>query len=100
MGSSDAARRAGMKVASIETVGTINPTAIATSGPWSANELNRVEKIRGRGNARSRPIEQPVAESIAPCRKTRLTTFPWWAPNATRIPISRVRWVTEYAITP
>ena len=33
MGSSDAARRAGMKVASIETVGTINPTAIATTGP-------------------------------------------------------------------
>jgi len=27
-----------MKVASIETAGTINPTTIATIGPWGANE--------------------------------------------------------------
>jgi hypothetical protein len=66
MGSSDAAPRAGMKVASIETVGTINPTAIATIGPWGANELNTAENTRGSGNARSRPIVQPVADSMAP----------------------------------
>jgi hypothetical protein len=56
MESSDAARRAGMKVSSIETVGTINPTVIATIDPWGANELNTTENSRGSGNARSRPI--------------------------------------------
>jgi hypothetical protein len=68
MGSSEAARRAGMKVASIETVGTINPTTIATIGPWGAKALNIIENTRGSGNARSRPIAQPIADSIAAAR--------------------------------
>jgi hypothetical protein len=55
-----------MKVASIETVGTINFTAIATIGPWGSNELNTAENTRGSGHAGSRPIVQPVADSVAP----------------------------------
>jgi len=39
MASSDAARRAGMKVVSSETAGTINATAIAAIGPWGAKRL-------------------------------------------------------------
>ena len=77
MGSSDAARRAGMKVASIETVGTINPTAIATIGPWGANELKTAENTRGSGNARSRPIEQPIADSIPECAPSSIPGLLW-----------------------
>jgi hypothetical protein len=77
MGSSDAARRAGTKVASIETVGTINPTAIAIIGPWGANELNIAENTRGSGNARSKPIVQPIADSVAPLPQDQAENIPF-----------------------
>src|SRR5437016_10829413 len=47
-----------------------------------------------------RPPIIPTAHNVSPCPMTSLRTLPCVAPTATRIPISRVRWLTAYAITP
>jgi hypothetical protein len=46
------------------------------------------------------PIASPAAVSHPACRMTSLYTKLRCAPSAMRTPISRVRWLTEYAITP
>jgi hypothetical protein len=57
--------------------------------------MNRVS-----ATAAARPMPMPTSASVAPWRTTMPRTRPWTAPSAMRIPSSRRRWVTEYAITP
>ena len=48
----------------------------------------------------AREWPEPIAMSDSPSRRTIRTTWRRCAPRATRIPISRVRRVTAYAMTP
>ena len=52
-----------------------------------------------RASAPTSPITTPAIVNTIPCLSTQRRIALRLAPNATRMPISRVLWVTEYAIT-
>lgn len=46
------------------------------------------------------PYTKPIVTIVAPCRSTRLSTAPSYAPSVMRTPISFVRWPTTRESTP
>jgi hypothetical protein len=95
MGSTEAARRAGMNVAAIDA--TANNVATQTS-VTASQACTPNSKLRMDNDApieQINPIVSPVPVSHPAWRSTNLYTEPLCAPSAMRTPISRVRWLTE-----
>ena len=65
---------------------------------WSGRGTSTARGRRGGRDAI--PSTRPIATSVSPCRSTIAITAPRLAPSAIRTPNSRVRCVTEVAITP
>lgn len=65
-----------------------------------ANAVEDLPNKTPAGSARAIPIAPPTPTSTAACDTTTRITSPGSAPRATRIPISRVRCATAYAVTP
>src|SRR5262245_4771658 len=100
IGSTFAARCAGIQQASSATAISSSGTAMNVTGsvaltPKSSDFINRVSAKEA-----ANPIAMPASVSFIPCPVTILSTAPALAPSAIRTPISRVRCATEYAITP
>jgi hypothetical protein len=57
-------------------------------------------KIFGDGSAITKPIADPTAATLRPSFKIMREMSEAFAPRARRIPISWVRWPTEYAMSP
>src|SRR5439155_16026035 len=99
-GSTRAARRAGMRLATADTLSRIiaapaHDTGSAAPIPYSAPATTRAAAIAAR-----HPAARPTTATTNPCFMMRPRTVDGCAPSAIRIPISRVRRATEYAITP
>ena len=99
-GSHCVARHAGMKLATDATA--IRSTDMLASVPRSegCTPNSRLDIERASARDRTTPIESPTNASFAPCRTIIPRTSEGFAPRAIRMPISCLRWVTEYAITP
>src|SRR5262245_5979944 len=100
IGSTFAARRAGIQHASIATKVssggiTINVIGSVALTPYSSPPIRRVT-----AKAAASPAATPTSVRIIPCFSAIRSTSPGRAPSAMRTPISRVRWLTECEITP
>ena len=85
------------------SVATVNSVAVAVSHATGSTKLTPYSAPATAFAApsdNSVPIAIPTAAMPRPWRITRPTTADRLAPSAIRIPISRVRRATEYAITP
>ena len=100
IGSTLLARHAGTTVAanatSASNAGTLRKVAMSLV----LTPNNRLAITRVRATAPIKPAKMPISASCIPCRTTSPRIFSRRAPSATRIPISRVLWVTRYDITP
>ena len=100
-GSTRAARQAGTKLASADATSS---TAAAPSHDTGSRDADAVERARdrARGDGGEQAAgDQPGERDEQPLLHDRSRrTAPGRAPSAMRIPISRVRRATEYAITP
>jgi len=74
------------------------PANVSASVTPTSNNI--VVNKRVRAKAPPSPSKIPMTASDVPCRTTILITSACAAPKAIRTPISWVRSVTEYAISP
>lgn len=75
--------------------------AAAKAGAYQGETPNSKDDIRCvAANAAGSPMAHPYAARRAPLRSTRPTVSASDAPSAMRMPISRVRRVTAYDMTP
>ena len=74
------------------------PTKI--NGSRAVTPKSRLPTSRVPAKDSPSPTTMPAAASVTPCRTTSFSTSPGSAPRAMRRPSSRVRWLTEYDITP
>jgi len=91
-------RHAGATAASIVIMRSGSATAAKSNTPTCSNvaPAQRAEVIaRQQKKATTSPVATPQAPSFSPCRNTIHTTLRRLAPTAMRIPISRVRRLTE-----
>src|SRR5438477_6164052 len=95
IGSTLVALRAGTKQAPRAT--PVSRSAVATYVIVSVavTPNKKVDNKRVNANAPPSPITTPIRAGSIPCATTSLSTSSDLAPNATRIPISRVRCITE-----
>src|ERR1051325_2074282 len=100
MGSMPVARSAGMKQAAPATNINTKETAANVTGSDEgvANSSAPISLLSA--SAPTIPTVKPISTSVIPCRITIARMPVRVAPNAMRIPISRVRCVTDSAITP
>src|SRR5215831_18134496 len=99
-GSIDAARRAGMSVAATATSVTIPIATVSTRGSRGLMPTRIVDRAPVEAIDSSKPTATPTHASRIPCPTTRRKMTGNCAPSATRTPISRVRCVTAYEMTP
>src|SRR6185295_3833236 len=98
-GSTRAARPAGTTFAiSATTASTTNAIAKLTASNGGTNST--LDSTCAPSAASPAPIAPPITTSCIPSPRTICTNARGWAPRALRIPISRTRRLTEYAITP
>src|SRR5262249_44526324 len=100
IGSTFAALRAGTKQANNPTTVKHNPTVTNVAGSVVLTSNNRVAISRVKTSAPPKPTVSPTRVIFNPSPTTIASTVRVVAPSATRTPISCVRCVTEYAITP
>jgi hypothetical protein len=100
MGSTEAARRAGMKVAAIDATANNVATQTRVTASHACTPNSKLRMDNDAPIEQMSPIASPVPVNHPACRSTSLYTELRFAPSAIRTPISRVRWLTEYAITP
>src|SRR4029077_4798431 len=100
MGLMRVARRAGNQAAS-RGAAARTTNALANAGGSNAPTSKRIPlSIFPVAAASSRPRASPLKSMTEPSRIINRNTIPGCAPSAMRIPISRVRRATEYALTP
>src|SRR5439155_23059322 len=99
-GSMRVARRAGRYAASVPTAASTTAAARNVAGSAGCTPNSRPPSRRASAAAPTAPsrMASPVRASARPT--TSLVTRPEAAPSAMRMPISRVRWETEYDMTP
>src|SRR6185503_14250410 len=100
IGSTFVARRAGTKLAARATPVSNTETATKVSGSVALTPNNNVDITRVTAIAPATPTATPISASVSAFPTTLLNTSPGRAPNAILMPISRVRWVTRYDVTP
>src|SRR6184192_1484892 len=94
-GSTRAARQAGTRLASAETVRMMTAAEIHDSGSPAATPYNARETASAAATAKTQPAPRPATATTSPCRITLPRTADGRAPSAIRMPISRVRLATE-----
>src|SRR5215471_9597852 len=99
-GSTFAALRAGIQQANKTTNNNNAATApyVHKSAGRTPNSKSSIHRVRAK--AAGNPIATPTEASFKPCPTISLSTAPDCAPNAIRTPISCVRCVAVYDITP
>src|SRR5918996_3800142 len=100
MGSVRAARRAGSAAASTATADSTAVPIAKVGGSVGLTWKSRLETRLDNTSAPARPTASPMPASTAPWRTTVVSTSVWRGPRALPIPISCVRCVTPYEITP
>ncbi len=63
-------------------------------------DIIRLNMMRPTAHAPTRPTVSPITDCQMPRPATSHKTERPLAPRAIRMPISRLRWLTEYAVTP
>jgi hypothetical protein len=95
IGSTLAARRAGINVAISDTAATIEATQSTRNGVCMRFPFRSPERRLGKGSARRTPVTHPIPVISPPCRSINHNMSARPAPRAVRIPISCVRRLTE-----
>ena len=75
-------------------------TAAIVSGSVRLTPKSCAVSTRLAASAATTPIAAPTATGRSDWLRISRTTLPGVAPSAMRTPISCVRWLTKYAITP
>src|SRR5215471_14809686 len=99
-GLSRAARRAGSQHARAETARSSSVVAPKTQGsrgvmPYNSDAIKRLP-----ASATMTPMVAPARATALPCLRIIAATLRGSAPSAIRTPISDVRWLTIYDMTP
>src|SRR5262249_42248274 len=94
IGSTFAARRAGIQQATSATESNSAPIKANVSGALALTPKSSVVIRRVKPKAATSPAPTPLSASLIPCPTTSLNTSPICAPSAIRTPISCVRCAT------
>src|SRR3954453_2286706 len=100
IGSTFVALRAGPKQASSATDMSTTAAAANVTGSAGVNPKSSDATMRVRAREATTPTATPIPAVNSPCPSTRPRMVLRLAPSAMRTPISLVRRVTEYAMTP
>jgi hypothetical protein len=99
IGSIREARRAGKYPASAATPVNITSIPANVTGSLDVTPNKSPLNVRASAHDATTPTTIPIAASPRVCNKIVLCSISADAPSAMRIPISCVRWLTEYEIT-
>ena len=99
-GFTDAARRAGKKLAIKDAAASTSATQASVAGSQARTPNSRLRISIEVPMEASTPKTTPAPANHAACPITILVTADLWAPSAMRTPISRLRWATECDTTP
>jgi hypothetical protein len=97
VGFTDAARRAGRKLAAIDASPSSKVTQPRVTASPAFTPNNRLRISKDAPTEQTSPIANPVPVSHPACIITSLYTELRCAPSAMRTPIPRVRWLTDGA---
>jgi hypothetical protein len=100
IGSTLAARRAGIMQASKEAAATSNAMIAKVRGSSVLTPKSRLSINLVNPKEPASPITTPISVSVIPCLTISVSTLPLRAPSAMRMPISCVRCVTANEMTP
>ena len=98
IGYSNAARAAGRKIARKHHHRGNSQRSRGDSKPVGRLDAEKLRLDQTRGGPRAAPIATPIAASSRTLRVTIQTTEPVSAPSAMRMPISRLRRASIYAV--
>src|SRR5581483_5113052 len=98
-GSTRIARRAGRYAAASITATSATLTPANVAGSCGVTPNNKLSMIRVAASAPARPIARPTTAIRTACPSTSERMSCGCAPSARRMPISRRRCATEYAVT-
>ena len=99
IGSIREARRAGKYPASAATPVRITSIPANVTGSLDVTPNKSPLSVRASAHDATVPTTIPIPASPSVCSKILLSSISADAPSAMRIPISGVRWLTEYEIT-
>jgi len=99
MGSIREARRAGKYPASAATPVSITSIPANVTGSLDVTPNKSPLNVRASAHDATTPMTIPIPARPSVCSKMLLCSVSADAPSAMRMPISCVRWLTEYEIT-
>src|SRR5262245_13834414 len=100
IGSTAVARRAGTNAATTATATSSTADTTIVAGSAGSTPNSRPFRNRDSGIAAAPPTARPMSAMAAPSPRIIRRISTRWAPSATRMPSSFVRWLTEKASTP